>query len=224
MLVSPEKRFLLIDASIKKPLILFGNKKCGRRMPKIGMKPLRRDALVKAAVEEIGAAGNLDVTVGQIARRAGMSPALAHHYFGKKDQILLAAMRYTLSQYGEDVRGLLAKADGHYARLAAIIHAGFTPKNFRREVVAAWLNFYVLAQTSEEARRLLAVYHARLHSNLVYDLRPLVGDRAGAVAQRLASLIDGVYLRGVLRNRTATGDDCTRLVLQALDSELKVTS
>ena len=51
-------------------------------MPKLGMEPIRRDALVKATIAEIGAAQSLDVTVGQIARRAGMSSALAHHYFG----------------------------------------------------------------------------------------------------------------------------------------------
>lgn len=51
-------------------------------MPKLGMEPIRRRALVKATIAEIGLAGNLDVTVSQIARRAGMSSALAHHYFG----------------------------------------------------------------------------------------------------------------------------------------------
>ena len=66
-------------------------------MPKLGMEPIRRDALVKATIAEIGAAQSLDVTVGQIARRAGMSSALAHHYFGGKDQIFLAAMRYILT-------------------------------------------------------------------------------------------------------------------------------
>ena len=48
-------------------------------MPKLGMEPIRREALVKATIAEIGAAGSLDVTVSQIARRAGMSSALAHH-------------------------------------------------------------------------------------------------------------------------------------------------
>ncbi|WP_295317559.1 TetR family transcriptional regulator, partial [Roseobacter sp.] len=55
-------------------------------MPKLGMEPIRRSALVDATIAEIGVRGSLDVTVGQIARRAGMSTALAHHYFGGKDQ------------------------------------------------------------------------------------------------------------------------------------------
>ena len=60
-------------------------------MPKIGMEPIRRAALVKATIAEIGEVGTLDVTVSQIAKRAGMSSGLAHHYFGRKEQIFLAA-------------------------------------------------------------------------------------------------------------------------------------
>ena len=47
-------------------------------MPKLGMEPIRRAALVKATIDEIGAVGNLDVTVSNIAKRAGMSSALAN--------------------------------------------------------------------------------------------------------------------------------------------------
>ena len=45
-------------------------------MPKLGMEPIRKDALVKATITEIGRTGSLDVTVSQIAKRAGMSSAL----------------------------------------------------------------------------------------------------------------------------------------------------
>ena len=42
-------------------------------MPKLGMEPIRKAALIKAAIAEIGQAGTLEVTVSQIARRAGVS-------------------------------------------------------------------------------------------------------------------------------------------------------
>lgn len=163
-------------------------------MPKVGMEPIRRAALVKATIEEIGQAGSLDITVSQIARRAGMSSALAHHYFGGKDQIFLAAMRHTLAVYAAQVRGALMMAEDPQARLEAIVRASFSGQNFRPEVIAAWLNFYVLAQHSPNAMRLLRVYHKRLKSNLSHALRPLVGERAPKVADRIAALLDGVYL------------------------------
>jgi TetR/AcrR family transcriptional repressor of bet genes len=105
----------------------------------------RRNDLVEATIHEIGAAGSLDVTVGQIARRAGVSPALAFHYFGGKDRLFLAAMRAILSVYGAEVRGALMTTRDPRARLEVTIRASFAPSNFRNEVVSAWLNFYVMA-------------------------------------------------------------------------------
>lgn len=190
-------------------------------MPKLGMEPIRRAALVKATIDEIGAAGTLDITVSQIAKRAGMSSALAHHYFGGKDQIFLAAMRHTLTVYGAEVRGAMAMAEGPMARLEAIIRAGFTSSNFRREVVAAWLNFYVLAQSSPDAQRLLSIYQRRLHSNLVHNLRPLIGDRADQAAARIAGLIDGLYLRRGLQQSARFDLPAADHVLALLRAELK---
>lgn len=189
-------------------------------MPKLGMEPIRRAALVDATIAEIGAQGSLDVTVAQIARRAGMSTALAHHYFGGKEQMFLAAMRHTLTLYGAEVRGALHMAGTPRARVEAIIRAGFGPANFRPAVIAAWLNFYVLARTVPEAKRLLAIYHARLRSNLVHDLRPLAGDRAHDIADRIAGLIDGLYLHEGLSLRAPDGKRAAALVLAALDREL----
>ena len=192
-------------------------------MPKVGMEPIRREALVKATIAEIGRAGSLDVTVAQIARRAGMSSALAHHYFGSKEQIFLAAMRHILTLYGAEVRGALAAAEGPRGRLVAIIRASFASSSFRREVVGAWLNFYVLAQTLPEAKRLLGIYQARLRSNLVHDLRPLVGARADGIARALGALIDGVYIREALTRGTPDGAAAAALVLDHLSLELEPT-
>jgi TetR/AcrR family transcriptional repressor of bet genes len=189
-------------------------------MPKLGMEPIRKDALVKATIVEIGRVGSLDVTVSQIARRAGMSPALAHHYFGSKEEMFLAAMRHVLTLYGAEVRGALAAAEGAEGRLRAVLRASFSPGNFRREAVGAWLNFWVLAQSQPQARRLLAVYQRRLRSNLRSALRPLAGDRTEEVASGLGALIDGLYLREVLKTGAPDGAAAVSVALAYLDAAL----
>ena len=163
-------------------------------MPKVGMEPIRRSALVKATIAEIGEAQSLDVTVSQIAKRAGMSSALAHHYFGGKDQIFIAAMRYLLRDFREVVlRAYLTTPD----RAEAIIKASFAKTHFDPGAVAAWMAFYVQAQTNPEARRLLSLYQRRLRSNLTHALRGQVADPSD-VADLLAALIDGFYIRRAL--------------------------
>ena len=190
-------------------------------MPKLGMEPIRRAALIDATIAEIGAAGSLDVTVSKIAKRAGVSSGLAHHYFGGKDDILLAAMRHVLKDYSREVRKRLGTADTPQDRLAAIVEGSFAPSNFGANTVSAWLNFYVMALSSDEARRLHRIYASRLRSNLRYALRSLVGDRATALADRTAELIDGVYLNQGLSARDPDPADAVVKVMSSLHEAVR---
>lgn len=194
-------------------------------MPKVGMEPIRRQALIDATILEIGKIGSLEVTVGQIAKRAGVSSGLAHHYLGGKDQIFLAAMRHILKTFGVHVRHELSLVDTPMDRLEAIITASFHQRNFAPEVVAAWLAFYVQAQTSKDAQRLLQVYARRLHSNLVHSLRQLTDDsRAERIAQGLAAMIDGFYIRKALQDIAPSRLDTMAMVAEYLQLQLQTTS
>ncbi|WP_069300105.1 transcriptional regulator BetI [Neptunicoccus sediminis] len=191
-------------------------------MPKVGMEPIRRQALIDATIAEIGQAGSLSVTVSQIAKRAGMSSGLAHHYFGSKEQIFVAAMRHILRSYGEHIQSELRRVEGPKERLDAIIAVSFHPLNFAEEVVSAWLNFYVYARTVPEAKRLLEIYGRRLHSNLVYNLSQLMDrSRADHVAQGLAAMIDGFYIRHALQENAPARVEVMAMVDEYLRQQLQ---
>src|SRR5438445_2001596 len=89
-------------------------------MPKVGMEPLRRKALIDATISAIGERGSLDVTMSEIAGRAGVSSALAHHYFGAKDELLLATMRHILAELTIDMRRALQSAASPRERVSAV--------------------------------------------------------------------------------------------------------
>lgn len=191
-------------------------------MPKVGMEPIRRKALIEATIHEIGAVGSLDVTVGRIAKRAGVSSALVHHYFGGKDQIFLAAMRSILARFGAKVKQEVALASTPLQRLEAIISASFHDDNFQPQVVASWLTFYVLAQNSSDAQRLLQVYARRLQSNLIYDLCKLTDrDSACRIANGLASMIDGFYIRQALQKSKSDRLVTISIVTEYLNLQLQ---
>ena len=182
-------------------------------MPKLGMEPLRRKALIDATISAIGERGSLDVTMSEIAGRAGVSSALAHHYFGAKDDLLQATMRHLLAELGGDTRAALRSAGGGQARVSAIIAVNFSEKQFQPETIAAWLAFYVEAQKAPELRRLLRIYARRLHSNLMSGLTGLM-PRAEAehTAEAIAALIDGFYIRRALKDGTPDAGSAIALV------------
>ncbi|OJU06906.1 MAG: transcriptional regulator BetI [Rhizobium sp. 63-7] len=170
-------------------------------MPKVGMEPIRRKALTDAALRAIGDHGSLDVTMSEIARQAGVSAALAHHYFGSKDRLVIETIRSLLRQLRADAVAALGAAASPRDRLSAVIRISFQADQFSPETIAAWLAFYVEAQRSEETRRLLVLYSRRLHSNLVASLLDLC-PRADAerIAEGLAAMIDGLYIRQSLKS------------------------
>ena len=185
------------------------------------MEPLRRRALIDAAIHAIGERGSLDVTMTDIAGRAGVSPALAHHYFGAKDALLFATMRHILSELGRDLRKAVAGLEG-VERLRAVIAVNFSSKQFRPEIIAAWLAFYVEAQRTPALRRLLRVYARRLHSNLVFALKPLMSAAAAErTAEGIAALIDGLYIRRALKDGPPDAASAIALVEDYLSLRLE---
>ena len=172
------------------------------------MAEARRRALIGAALREISDHGSLEVTVAQIAGRAGVSPALAHHYFGGKDDLILATMGHLLAEFRAGLVEGLARADGPRARLSAIVRGSFGPEQFHRATISAWLTFYAWALSSPGAARLLRIYQRRLHSNLVHDLKRLsAAETPPASREGAGALIDGVYLREALRGRPDRAGD-----------------
>ena len=190
-------------------------------MPKVGMEPLRRRALIDATISAIGERGSLDVTMSEIAGRAGVSSALAHHYFGAKDELLQATMRHLLAELNADTRHALAAARTPRERVSAVIAVNFSDKQFQPETIAAWLAFYVEAQKSTALRRLLRIYAHRLHSNLMSGLTSLM-PRPGAdqTAEGIAALIDGLYIRRALKDGTPNAGSAIAIIEDYLATKL----
>ncbi len=194
-------------------------------MPKVGMEPVRRKALVDATLRAVGDHGSLTVTMSEIARHAGVSAALAHHYFGSKEQLVLETIRSLLRQLRADTVAGLGSATTPRERVSAVIRVNFQAHQFTPETVAAWLAFYTEAQRSEETRRLLVVYARRLRSNFLASLRHLcpLAD-AARIAEGASAMIDGLYLRQGLKSAPVSIDSSIALVEDYVTAHLRLVS
>src|SRR5688572_29508598 len=172
-------------------------------MPKLGMRPIRRRQLVDAAIASIHQYGMAETTIARIAEKAGVSPGIIHHYFAGKDDLLFETMRHLLEVLRRHAVVGLRRAQTPRARLHAIVEASFAEDQFSDTVSAAWLGLYGNARQSPRLARILRLYHARLRSNLVHALNSLVGPQdVEGLAEGIASMIDGLWLRCALRGDT----------------------
>jgi AcrR family transcriptional regulator len=96
----------------------------GRRPARTGRRPGNpdtRQAILDAARATFGASGYDKASIRRIAARAGVDPALVHHYFGTKDELFLATIEVPV-----DIPAMLARigaqgADGIGPRLVTMI-------------------------------------------------------------------------------------------------------
>ncbi|KQY19832.1 transcriptional regulator BetI [Rhizobium sp. Root482] len=191
-------------------------------MPKVGMEPVRRKALVDATLRAVGDHGSLTVTMSEIARHAGVSAALAHHYFGSKEQLVIETIRSLLRQLRTDTVAAMGAAATPREKLSAVIRVNFQAHQFAPETVAAWLAFYSEAQRSEETRRLLVLYARRLRSNLMANLRQLCpADDAARIAEGASAMIDGLYLRQGLKSAPVSIEASIALTEDYLTAHLR---
>ena len=111
-------------------------------------------------------------------------------------------MVHLLAELRTDAVARLSRTGNPSERIRAIIDACFGDSQFDEQVFSAWLALYGNARHSAKLQRILLIYHARLRSNLVHDLKKLVGhERAPGIADGIAAMIDGLWLRYALTGK-----------------------
>ena len=194
-------------------------------MPKLGMAPIRRKQLVEAAIAAIHAHGFANATVARIAAQAGISAGMVHHYFKDKDELLFATMRHLLAELRADAVARLAGINDPRQRIRAIIDACFGDAQFDEQVFSAWLALYGNARQSPRLMNILSLYHRRLRSSLLHDLRRIASEAdALHLAEGIAAMIDGLWLRYALTGKPANPETPRALTRDYLAAALACTS
>ncbi len=188
------------------------------------MGPVRRNQLIEAAISSLHDYGYADTTVARIARKAGVSSGIVHHYFDGKDDLLFATMQHMLQVLRAETLRNLKQAATPRARLSAIVEANFAPSQYSPDVMSAWLALYGSARQSPNLTRILKLYDARLKSNLRDALKKLTGqEKAAEMAIGVSALIDGVWLRAALLGDGYNRDTAIHLVSSYIDCQLPDT-
>ena len=193
-------------------------------MPKVGMQPIRREQLIRAAVTTIDQIGLSDTTIAQVAGAAGLSSGIVSHYFGDKSGLISATMRQLLRQLRDAVavRRRAAPGDSARAQLRAIIDGNFDESQINPTATRVWLAFWAASMHQSELARLQRANDRRLYSNLCWQFRrELPADRARRAARGLAAMIDGLWLRSGLSGSYFDVKQARVIAYEYLDYQLE---
>ncbi len=192
-------------------------------MPKVGMQPIRRSQLIAATLEAVDQVGMADASIAYIARLAGVSNGIISHYFNDKNGLLEATMRHLMQALRDAVaeRRQALSDDSPRAHLRAMIDGNFDDSQVNGPAMKTWLAFWASSMHQPALRRLQRVNDHRLYSNLCGQFhRALPQDQARQAARGLASLIDGLWLRGALSGKAFDTAQARRIAYDYLDLQL----
>ena len=192
-------------------------------MPKVGMPDIRKPQLVQATMAVIDRVGLHSASIALISKEAGVSTGIINHYFGGKHGLLEETMREILRQLSVTITKALKElpANAHQQRINAIINGNFEGYQAENKVAKTWLAFWSYSMHDAQLKRLQRVNEKRLISHLLIELKALLEpDQAELVAHGIASLIDGIWLRGTLNPEGIDASKARAIINDYLDKQL----
>ena len=174
-----------------------------------GTADLRREQMLRAALEVICERGYPDTRIADVAERIGISPALVIYYFKTKEQLLTEAIRYSEDTWYEDGQRRLASLPTAAARVEELVAMSCLPEADPEPHSSwlLWLDFWAQAARNPEVASVRQKSDERWREMITSLV--LTGQEAGEFAGvdaadfsvALSALLDGLAVQIALEDR-----------------------
>jgi AcrR family transcriptional regulator len=188
----------------------------------------RRDQMLLAAAVLISERGFSETRIADVAERVGASPALVVYYFGTKDRLLTAALRYSETAFYAAAEEMLTRTRSLSRRLESLVDLTCVPQG-SDDVPAAWgLWFDLWAQAFrqpqvEQDRIELDQRWRDLIERVVHDGVD-AGEIAAVDAEEFAvtfsCLLDGLSIQVALKDPVVVPARALRVAMSFASREL----
>jgi AcrR family transcriptional regulator len=164
-------------------------------------EPERRLALLKAAFREVAEKGFSDVTLDDIARRAGVSKGVTLYYFDSKEDLFRQLFAWLIDSIHARMREAVAAEEDPVAKLKALVALIFPSPSKNRAFFRAFVDFSGLAARHDAFRAINQRFYVgcrEIDGGIVED-----GMRRGVFAVRdakeagstMRAIFDGLMLQ-----------------------------
>ena len=126
----------------------------------IPSSPDRRLSLLKAAFREVAEKGFSDVTLDDIARRAGVSKGVTLYHFDSKDELFRELFSWLIDSIHERMREAVAAVRGPREKVRALVALIFPSPSKNRAFFRAYVDFCGLASRHEAFRAVGEKFYA----------------------------------------------------------------
>lgn len=129
-------------------------------MPRAGIEGERRRALLKAAFGEVAERGFSEVTLEDIAVRAGVSKGVTLYYFESKEDLFRELFSWLIDSIHTRMRNAVEAVDDPVEKVKALVALIFPSPSRNRAFFRAFVDFCGLAARKEPFRQIGQRFYA----------------------------------------------------------------
>ena len=193
-----------------------------------GAPEVRREQMIRAALDVIQERGFPETRIADVAQRAGVSPALVIYYFGTKDSLLTEAMRHSEDVFYERGARRMAAAANAMDRLAEIVALSCLPSDEEEDGDSwtLWLDLWAQAARNPAVARVREEFDEHWRETLRAIVREgqASGEFAGVDADEFAvgfsALLDGLAIQIALEDPAVDGRRAFELSMRVAAAQL----
>lgn len=195
-------------------------------MPKLGMGPIRREQICRAAAAVIAREGFAGTTMRLVAGEAGVSTGMLNHYFDNRQDLLMQALVFVSERSQERMRNAIAETPPGRARLVGLLDAALSDEEQVTITWRVWINSYGEAVRLAALRNTIDSRLSSWYELIDYALEGLVppDDRESIPwSWRLDAVLNGLVLQWMTSEAALDGERIRDEVLRTLFPGGRVT-
>lgn len=187
-------------------------------MPKLGMGPIRREQICRAAARVIADHGFAGTTMRMVADEAGVSTGMLNHYFANRMEMLEATLVFVSTRQQErEAKSIEGIAPGE-RRLRALVRSVLPTDQETREAWRVWIAAHGESVHLPELRRIMAAQNDlwfEIFERALEGVVPRNGREKIPYVWQLDAMMNGLTIQAITSEAEMSFDDIEDAVVHA---------
>jgi TetR/AcrR family transcriptional regulator, transcriptional repressor of bet genes len=185
-------------------------------MPKLGMGPIRREQICRAAAKVISEQGFAGTTMRMVAEEAGVSTGMLNHYFANRMEMLEETLVFVSQRQQAHEAAAIEGLEPGEQRLRALVRSVLPTDQDTTEAWRVWIAAHGASVRLSELRRVMASRNDLWFDILERGLEGIVphtGREKVPYAWQFDALMNGLVTQAITTEADISFEDIEQVVV-----------
>lgn len=195
-------------------------------MPKLGMGPIRREQICRAAAVVISERGFAGTTMRMVAEEAGVSTGMLNHYFSNRAEMLRETLLYVSQGMQARVASAIEGIEPGEKRLRELVRSLLPTDEPNSQSWRVWIAAYGASVREPELRETIGGRLSPWYDILDEALEGIVPHVKQPIpfSWQLDALINGLVIQAIATKTDITFSDVENAIVSAMQAYARAAS